>query len=92
MYEINKVQSQTGESDCGNDFVSAITALAVPCRTLKKHFMQPGPGGDRGPGDLVSCIPCRMRAPTPNQKLLSSVKLFSIRVEDGLHGWGLYHS
>lgn len=33
-----------------------------------------------------------MRAPTPNQKLLSKVKLFCIRVEEGLHGCGLYHS
>ena len=33
-----------------------------------------------------------MRAPTPNQKLLSRVKLFWIRVEDGLQGCGLYHS
>lgn len=33
-----------------------------------------------------------MRAPTPNQKLLSKVKLFCMRVEDGLHGCGLYHS
>lgn len=37
-------------------------------------------------------IPCRMRAPMPNQKLLSRVKLFCIRVEDGLQGCGLYHS
>lgn len=35
---------------------------------------------------------CRISAPTPNQKLLSKVKLFWIRVEDGLHGCGLYHS
>lgn len=28
----------------------------------------------------------------PNQKLLSRVKLFCIRVEDGLQGCGLYHS
>lgn len=33
-----------------------------------------------------------MRAPMPNQKLLSRVKLFCMRVEEGLHGWGLYHS
>lgn len=38
------------------------------------------------------CVPCRIRAPIPNQKLLSKVKLFCIRVEDGLHGCGLYHS
>lgn len=36
--------------------------------------------------------PCRMRAPIPNQKLFSKVKLFCTRVEDGLHGCGLYHS
>lgn len=33
-----------------------------------------------------------MRAPMPNQKLLSRVKLFCMRVEEGLHGCGLYHS
>lgn len=37
-------------------------------------------------------LPCCMRAPTPNQKLLSRVKLFSTTSESGLHGWGLYHS
>lgn len=47
-----------------------------------------------GMGDslTVTYIPCCMRAPTPNQKLFSKVKLFCIRVEDGLHGCGLYHS
>lgn len=33
-----------------------------------------------------------MRAPIPNQKLLSKVKLFCMSVDDGLHGCGLYHS
>lgn len=37
-------------------------------------------------------LPCCMRAPTPNQKLFSRVKLFSTTSESGLHGWGLYHS
>lgn len=37
-------------------------------------------------------LPCCMRAPTPNQKLFSRVKLFSTTSESGLQGWGLYHS
>lgn len=40
----------------------------------------------------VNQLPCRMRAPMPNQKLLSRVKLFCMSVEEGLHGCGLYHS
>lgn len=40
----------------------------------------------------VSHVPCLMRAPMPNQKLLSNVKLFCTRVEDALQGCGLYHS
>lgn len=37
-------------------------------------------------------VPCCMREPTPNQKLLRSVKLFSTTSDPGLHGWASYHS
>lgn len=39
-----------------------------------------------------STVPCCMREPTPNQKLLRRVKLFSTTSEPGLHGWASYHS
>lgn len=48
---------------------------------------------------LIKCVekrmrtvPCCMREPTPNQKLLRSVKLFSTTSDPGLHGWASYHS
>lgn len=37
-------------------------------------------------------IPCCIREPTPNQKLLRRVKLFSTTSEPGLQGWASYHS
>lgn len=42
-----------------------------------------GPGGQ---------VPCCVRAPTPNQRLLSSVKWFSTTSESGLQGCGRCHS
>lgn len=37
-------------------------------------------------------VPCCIKEPTPNQKLLRSVKLFSTTSEPGLQGWASYHS
>lgn len=43
-----------------------------------------GDPGRGGPGR--GCIPCCIRDPIPNQKLLSRVKLFSTTSEPGLQG------
>ena len=37
-------------------------------------------------------IPCCINEPTPNQKLLRRVKLFSTTSDPGLQGWASYHS
>lgn len=37
-------------------------------------------------------IPCCIKEPTPNQKLLRRVKLFSTTSDPGLQGWASYHS
>lgn len=42
--------------------------------------------------DVRVVIPCCIKEPTPNQKLLSRVKLFSTTSDPGLHGWASYHS
>lgn len=42
--------------------------------------------------DVCSTIPCCIKEPTPNQKLLSRVKLFSTTSDPGLQGWASYHS
>lgn len=47
--------------------------------------------GERG-NKLGYTIPCCMREPTPNQKLLRRVKLFSTTSDPGLQGWASYHS
>ena len=39
-----------------------------------------------------AAVPCCIRDPTPNQKLLKRVKLFSTTSEPGLQGWASYHS
>lgn len=41
---------------------------------------------------LSAAIPCCIKEPTPNQKLLRRVKLFSTTSDPGLHGWASYHS
>lgn len=42
---------------------------------------------------MCACgVPCCIREPTPNQKLLRRVKLFSTTSDPGLQGWASYHS
>lgn len=42
--------------------------------------------------DVCAAIPCCIKEPTPNQKLLRRVKLFSTTSDPGLQGWASYHS
>lgn len=42
--------------------------------------------------DVRATIPCCIKEPTPNQKLLRRVKLFSTTSDPGLQGWASYHS
>lgn len=42
--------------------------------------------------DVCTAIPCCIKEPTPNQKLLRRVKLFSTTSEPGLQGCASYHS
>lgn len=42
--------------------------------------------------DVRTGVPCCIREPTPNQKLLRRVKLFSTTSDPGLQGWASYHS
>ena len=66
-----------------------------PCKRLvPARAVTPSKEWDMVPkgNSRLNRIPCCMRAPTPNQKLFSKVKLFSTTSESGLHGWGLYHS
>lgn len=42
--------------------------------------------------DMNTSIPCCIKEPTPNQKLLRRVKLFSTTSDPGLQGWASYHS
>lgn len=46
----------------------------------------------KGGGGLHTAIPCCIKEPTPNQKLLRRVKLFSTTSDPGLQGWASYHS
>lgn len=41
---------------------------------------------------MCGALPCCIKEPTPNQKLLSRVKLFSTTSDPGLQGWASYHS
>lgn len=43
-------------------------------------------------GDECTSVPCCIKEPTPNQKLLRRVKLFSTTSDPGLQGWASYHS
>lgn len=42
--------------------------------------------------DVCAAVPCCIKEPTPNQKLLRRVKLFSTTSDPGLQGWASYHS
>lgn len=42
--------------------------------------------------DVRAGVPCCIKEPTPNQKLLRRVKLFSTTSDPGLQGWASYHS
>lgn len=68
-----------------------------PCKQFvpeKERTVTPSKKWDIAPRgkSRLNRIPCCMRAPTPNQKLFSKVKLFSTTSESGLQGCGLYHS
>ena len=41
---------------------------------------------------VCAAVPCCIKEPTPNQKLLKRVKLFSTTSDPGLHGCASYHS
>lgn len=47
---------------------------------------------DKGRREDCATIPCCIKEPTPNQKLLRRVKLFSTTSDPGLQGWASYHS